>query len=85
MDGWLGLVVRSLGGVSLAVFSGLRGMGFRGPLLGLVFLEASSPVNLLLPAGVEEESRVGRAILGFPAPSGGRAVASVREALAEIR
>lgn len=56
MDSWLGLVVRSLDRASLAVFSGLRGMGFRGLFLGLVFLEASSPLNFLLPAGVEEES-----------------------------
>lgn len=60
-------------------------MGFRGLLLRLVFLEASSPVNFLRPAGAGAESRVGGAILGFPVSSGGGAVASVREALVEPR
>lgn len=77
VDSWLGLVVRSLGEVSLAAFPELRGMGFWGLLLCLVFLEASSPVNFLLPAGDEAESCVGGIVLGFPTPKGGRAVASV--------
>lgn len=77
VDSWLGLVVRSLGEASLAAFPELRGTGFRGLLLCLVFLEASSPVNVLLPEGVEAESRVGGIVLGFPTPKRGRAVASV--------
>lgn len=77
VDSWLGLVVRSLGEASLAVFPELRGMGFRGLLLCLVFLEASNPVIFLLPVEVEVESRVEGIILEFPTPRGGRAVASV--------
>lgn len=77
VDSWLGLVVRSLGEASLAVFPELSGTGFRGLLLCLVFLEASNPVIFLLPAGVEAESRVEGIVLGFPTPKGGRAVASV--------
>lgn len=77
MDSWLGLVVRSLGEASLAVFPELRGMGFRGLFLCLVFLEASNPVIFLLPVEVEVESRVEGIILEFPTPRGGRAVASV--------
>lgn len=73
----LGLVVRALGEASLAAFPELRGTGFRGLLLGLAFLEASRPVNFLLPAGVEAESCVGSIILGFPTPKGVGAGASV--------
>lgn len=74
VDSWLGSVVRSLGKATLAAFPELL---FRGLLLRLVFLEASSPVDFLLPAGVEAESRVGGIVLGFPTPKGGGAVASV--------
>lgn len=77
VDSWLGWVLRPLGEASLVVFPGLRGTVFRALLLRLVFLEASNPVDFLLPAGVEAESRVGCIVLGFPVFNGGRAVACV--------
>lgn len=55
----LGPAVSSLNGTSLAAFPGLRGMGFRGLLLGLSFFVASDPVGFLLPVGSEPGVSVG--------------------------
>lgn len=70
--GWgglgLGPAVGGFDGTSLAAFPGLRGTGFRGPLLGLAFLVASDPVDFLLPVGAEPRARVagGRVVLMEP-------------------
>lgn len=80
MDSRPGLVVRSLGGASLAVFSGLRGTDFWGALLGQAFLEAFfDPVSFLLPVGVEPEAWVRGAVRGVPMlEAGGITVTGVR-------